>query len=146
MRIAVLNAIFFIAIIATSTGVSAQNVYKCGDAYSQLPCPGGVTIDTADPRTSTQKTQADLATARDARSADAMESARLRQEKADLAANAPPRAAASAAKSSKPQAKRAMKKMKRLPASFTKPAAGANKKTQHSPQNKSVKAKDDSTP
>ncbi|MDO8249764.1 MAG: hypothetical protein Q7T78_08640 [Rhodoferax sp.] len=84
-----LNAIFLIAFFALSTGAGAQNTYKCGSTYSQLPCAGGVVVDTADQRTSAQKTQADLTTDQNARTADAMEKARLRQEKMDIAANTP---------------------------------------------------------
>lgn len=84
-----LNALVLIAITALSTAASAQNVYKCGDTYSQLPCPGGVVVDATDQRTSAQKAQSDLATGRDARTAEAMEKARLQQEKIDLAANTP---------------------------------------------------------
>ena len=89
MQVTTLNAIFLIATSALSTGVAAQNTYKCGDTYSQLPCPGGVVVDVTDKRTSAQKTQSDLATGRDARTAEAMEKARLQQEKIDIAANTP---------------------------------------------------------
>ena len=77
-----LKAVVLIAIATVlSTGASAQNTYKCGDTYSQLPCPGGIIVNTTDKRTSAQKTQSDLATARDARTAEAMEKARLQREK-----------------------------------------------------------------
>jgi hypothetical protein len=87
MRGFIFNAIFLIASSALSAGATAQEVYKCGDTYSQAPCPGGVVIDTTDQRTQAQKTQADLVTGRNARTAAAMEQARLQQEKRDLAAN-----------------------------------------------------------
>ena len=87
MQIVTLNAIVLIAIYALSTGATAQITYKCGDSYSQTPCPGAVVIDIADDRTAEQKLQADLATGRDARIAEAMRKARLDQEKRDLAAN-----------------------------------------------------------
>ena len=65
----------------------AQTTYKCGSSYSQTPCPGGTTVDTNDPRTSDQKRQTDLATLRDAKVANAMETSRLKKEKADLASS-----------------------------------------------------------
>lgn len=89
MQIVTLNAIVLIAIYALSTGATAQTTYRCGDSYSQAPCPAAVVIDTADDRTAEQKLQADLATGRDARIAEAMRKARLEQEKRDLAANTP---------------------------------------------------------
>ena len=87
MQIVTLNAIVLIAIYALSTGATAQITYKCGDSYSQTPCAGAVVIDIADDRTAEQKLQADSATGRDARIAEAMRKARLDQEKRDLAAN-----------------------------------------------------------
>lgn len=88
MQIVTLNAIFVIAFYALSTGATAQITYRCGETYSQTPCPGAVVIDTTDNRTSEQRLQADSATARDARMAAAMQKTRLEQEKRDLAANA----------------------------------------------------------
>ncbi len=82
-------AILFVAACALSTGARAQNVYKCGNIYSQMPCPGSQVIDVTDERTLAQKNQAELSNTRDARLADAMEKARLQQEQKDLAANTP---------------------------------------------------------
>jgi hypothetical protein len=98
-----LIAMFIIATCALSTGARAQKVYKCGNAYSQTPCPGGDLIDPADPRTSDQKNQTDLAIGRDARLADAMEKARLAQEKKDLAANTPAKKSLEASKRQSPK-------------------------------------------
>jgi hypothetical protein len=90
MRFVALNTIILIAACALSTGATAQKTYKCGNSYSQLPCPDGEVIDTADPRTPEQKSQADAATRRDALAADALEKSRLEQEKRALAARPPP--------------------------------------------------------
>lgn len=130
MQIRIPSAIFLIATIALSTGAIAQNVYKCGDAYSQTPCPGGATVDAADQRTPVQKTQADLATRRDARAADAMEKARLQQEKTDIAANTPtvkPDVTGTATDTGTTHAK---KKKKRTPDYFTAEVPGKKKKKQ----------------
>ena len=59
----------------------AQTTYKCGNSYSQQPCPGGTVVDTADPRTSEQKKQAEQAIQRDAKLASELEKSRLQQEK-----------------------------------------------------------------
>lgn len=89
MRNIALTTIFLIAINSLSTGATAQNIYKCGDTYSQQACPGAVVVNAADKRTREQKSQTDAATGRDARTANAMASARLQQEKIDIAANTP---------------------------------------------------------
>jgi len=75
-------AIFLIATGAILTRVEAQNVYRCGDSYSQSPCPGGVAIDAGDSRTKGQKAQADAATQRDRQTANTLEKERLKQEAA----------------------------------------------------------------
>jgi len=82
-------ALLFIAVCALSTGASAQTTYKCGNSYSQLPCPGGVALDPRDGRDSSQKIQSDTATLRDARAAEARQAERLAQEQKDLRANTP---------------------------------------------------------
>ena len=113
-----LNALFLFGSFVLSTGAMAQTVYKCGDSYSQTPCSGGIAIDAFDPRSSEQKMQADAATRRDARTADAMEQARLAQEKKDLAANTPPLQPARVAKANKVSTSK-IKKKKRKPAHGT---------------------------
>lgn len=77
------NALLLIAMLSISTGTSAQNTYKCGNAYSSTPCPGGVTVDTQDTRTSAQKAQSEAATTKTAKSGDAMEKSRLTQERVE---------------------------------------------------------------
>ena len=105
------DARVMLAACLVTGGAMAQTVYKCGNTYSQLPCPNAGVIN-ADARSRAQKVQADQATARDARLASAMEKARLQQEKADLAANTPPPKPAITGSASKPRPG-AMKKKKK---------------------------------
>jgi hypothetical protein len=90
MKSGLVNALFFIAATSMWTGAKAQKVYRCGQNYSQTPCAGAEQVDTTDTRTPAQQKQTSQAAARDARAANALEKARLSQEKADLAANARP--------------------------------------------------------
>jgi hypothetical protein len=120
----------------SSTPVMAQNVYKCGDSYSQSPCPGGVAID-PDRRSPAQKAQADAATARDAQAARSLEQARLKQEAAARAANTP--AIKSTVKDTPKSTPQARKKS-RQPEYFTarepggkKPAKTSSKAVKESP-------------
>jgi hypothetical protein len=69
---------------------AAQNVYKCGDGYSQQPCPGGRSLAIDDGRSEAQKKQTNTAARRDARMADAMEKERLRQEAQPVPSYVPP--------------------------------------------------------
>jgi hypothetical protein len=75
-----LIATILIAASPLSLGAAAQNVYKCGAAYSQQPCPGGNAVAAGDPRSAEQKAQAGAAARRDARLADSLEKDRLRQD------------------------------------------------------------------
>ncbi len=75
-----LTTIFFIAAPALSTGSMAQNVYKCGATYSQIPCEGSVSLNMADRRSKEQQLQSGTVVKQDAKTADAMEKARLKEE------------------------------------------------------------------
>ncbi len=81
-------AMFFIAITLITTRAMAENVYRCGNSYSQTPCPDGKTMEVQDTRTSAQKAQTDAATQRTTSAADAMERERLQKEAQLQAANA----------------------------------------------------------
>lgn len=141
-----LIAILFVAVCALSAGARGQNVYKCGNVYSQMPCPGSQVIDTADKRTPAQKIQTDLASSRDARLADAMENARLKQEKKDLAANTPAKkpldqpASAKTPKKVSSQSVKVKRKKEDLPEYFVAQRPGDMKKK--SPASKATPAKD----
>jgi hypothetical protein len=71
-------------------GAAAQTIYRCGDTYSQQPCPGGSQVQAADPRSASQKSQAGAAARSDAKAADAMEKARLKEEAKPAQAYIPP--------------------------------------------------------
>lgn len=114
-----------LALAACSAG--AQQVYRCGSSYSQQPCPGGTAVETMPNGTTSQ----DAAKARanaigDAKRADAMEKARLAQEKnAPKAVVMGPQAVASA-----PVAKAAAKKKPgkdKKPDHFTAAVPGTGK-------------------
>ena len=67
----------------------AQPVYRCGDTYTNKPCPGGKEIQADDPRTPAQRAQTSEAARRDAKLADEMEKARLKLEAKVSVAPAP---------------------------------------------------------
>ncbi|WP_298931466.1 hypothetical protein [uncultured Ramlibacter sp.] len=99
-------ATFFIAPFVQWTGATAQNVYKCGHSYSQQPCAGGSAVQAGDARSPEQKAQADAATRRDAKTADAMEKERVKQEARPAQVSIPPprpQADAPSAKAKKPE-------------------------------------------
>lgn len=95
-------AVFFIAACALLTGARAQNVYKCGDSYSETPCPGAKLIKTEDARQPAQKKQTDTATHDSAKLAQELQKERLAQEKLALSNQHPivPTPVAKAAQSS----------------------------------------------
>jgi hypothetical protein len=130
--------IILIAVSCLLTTARAQIVYKCGESYSAQPCPGGVIVKSADVRTRDQKEQADRATARDMRTANALESARLQQEAEDLAANTPPWQAQSRQPGTDKKAQRVDKKIKpiRIKTPAAKKSSVPVKKTPHKKANK----------
>jgi hypothetical protein len=66
--------------MAPAAAQNTQSIYRCGDSYSQQPCAGGKLVAASDTRSASQKSQTDQATRRDAKSADTMEKARLKEE------------------------------------------------------------------
>ena len=79
---------------------AGQTVYRCGDSYSQQPCPDAKSVPAEDPRTATQRRESLQATQRDAQAGKRMEEARLKEEA--RAARAPAEAAPAAAPDEKP--------------------------------------------
>jgi hypothetical protein len=80
MNIRTRFALVLIAFCAISMPASAQKVYKCGNSYSQVPCPDGETLEPADTRTSAQKTDAQRIQKMQSREADNLEKLRLKDE------------------------------------------------------------------
>jgi len=79
-----------IAASTLSTLATAENVYKCGNTYSQSPCPGAKLLNIDDSRDPQQKKLKDEVTRRDAELANDMEKARLANEAALAAQRTPP--------------------------------------------------------
>lgn len=77
------TAIILIAIYAHMTGAAAQTAsetWRCGNSYSDQPCPGGKAVEAADPRSSADRRAADADTRRDRASAEVLERDRLRRD------------------------------------------------------------------
>jgi hypothetical protein len=68
-------------VLAAAGAANTQTMYRCGSSYSQQPCPGGSEVTAVAPRPTSDVAQARAAAQADARRADAMEKARLAQEK-----------------------------------------------------------------
>jgi cell division septation protein DedD len=126
-----LLALLLIAACATSTAAWAQKVYRCGATYSQTPCQDAVALDTDDARSKAQKTQADQATARDVKTANTLEQARLKEEKEAAIRSQPVsqgRKSSKAAPQTKTDASAPKKaKKKKEPELFTATAASEKK-------------------
>jgi hypothetical protein len=75
------HTILAAALVLCAPWSPAQTVYRCGNSYSQQPCPGGAPVAAADPRTPAEAAHSGSVAAADAKRADAMEKARLAQEK-----------------------------------------------------------------
>ena len=75
-------ALILIASCALQAKAQTPNAYRCGNSYSQTPCPGGTPVDAADSRSSAQKAQSDAVIQRDKSTASSMEKSRLQEEEA----------------------------------------------------------------
>lgn len=69
------------ALALAATDASGQTVFRCGNSYAQQPCAGGSAVDASDPRSPDQAAVAGKVAAGDAKRAEALEKARLAQEK-----------------------------------------------------------------
>jgi hypothetical protein len=69
------------ALVAASGTAGAQQIWRCGNSYSQQPCPGGRAIESVEPAQPADAARAEASARRDAERADAMERARLEQER-----------------------------------------------------------------
>lgn len=85
------NLPVFILLAAAAGLAAAQDVYRCGDSYSQKPCPGGALVPTDDARSAIQRSQAKEDAQRVSKAADAMEKARLKEEAKAAVYLPPPR-------------------------------------------------------
>lgn len=115
---------------------SAETVYRCGESYSQRPCPGGKQVQTDDPRSASQRAQTLEAVQRDAKAAEAMEKSRLKEEAKPAQALMPAPKTETAGPPDGPAVTPAIAKK---PAYFT--AVSPAKKGQAQPGKKKKKAK-----
>lgn len=92
---------FLLTFLALAAGAaSAQTVYRCGSSYGTQPCAGGTAVDVSDTRTRGDALRASKVASEDWKRAEAMEKARLAQEK-----NAPKALIIGAKEAPKPEAK-----------------------------------------
>jgi hypothetical protein len=73
--------IFLATLALAGTFASAQTVYRCGNSYGTQPCDAGTALDVTDHSTPADAARATRRTADDMKRAEAMEKARLAQEK-----------------------------------------------------------------
>ena len=106
----------------------ASGVYRCGNSYSDAPCPGGQTVATDDARSAAQQRQAQEVKQRDTAMAEQLATERRARERAAVpqrAAGIGPQAA-DAAKAAKPAASapqpRKVKKTQPRPTKAPKPS------------------------
>ncbi|HBH38196.1 MAG TPA: hypothetical protein DDX06_07415 [Curvibacter sp.] len=70
------------AALACCAAAPAQTVYRCGNSYSQTPCPGGSTLDATDSRTPEQRKAHEASVRQEKRAGDTLEKTRLKEEAA----------------------------------------------------------------
>jgi hypothetical protein len=104
---------------APATAQGAQNIYRCGNTYSQQPCADGKLVAASDSRSAAQKSQTDEAAKRDARAADAMQKARIKEEARPVPVGVPATRPASAPKDTKKSERKPKKSKSKKDEPFT---------------------------
>lgn len=110
----------------------AQKVYRCGNSYSQVPCPGGAPVETEDPRSPEQRKASEHSAKTERHMADKMEKERHKDEAAAArAAQQADKAERSAAlkaeqKAAQENKSRSSSKVEKVPA-YRAPATSGNK-------------------
>jgi G3E family GTPase len=74
-----------LAALGICHGASAQQVFRCGNSYSQTPCTGAIAVNTDDPRTDAQRAQAKQGLSSDKALARELEATRRKDESMALA-------------------------------------------------------------
>lgn len=69
-------------LLLAAHGLHAQAVYRCGNSYSQTPCPGGNVVETTDSRTPEQRKAHEASVRQEKRAGDQLEKTRLKEEAA----------------------------------------------------------------
>jgi hypothetical protein len=89
-RMARAAAILIVASTAATfvASAAAAPIYRCGQTYTQTPCPGGRLVDSSDPRTAAQRAEAKRVAEREKKLAAQMERERVAKEKAAKPASA----------------------------------------------------------
>lgn len=104
MRPAIPSVLIPVLLAFSLPWAAAQTVYRCGSSYSQEPCAGGKAVDVTDKASAADAARATRGAQVDAQRADAMEKARLAQEKnapKAIVMGAPPAAEAKPGKDAK---------------------------------------------
>lgn len=81
-----LSHLIVILLLSLTATAKAQTVYRCGNSYSQQPCPGGNAVDATDPRSPEQQKAAQQGARHERRVADALEKQRIKEEEAAVRA------------------------------------------------------------
>jgi hypothetical protein len=68
-------------LLMACVGAQAQAIYRCGTEYSQTPCPGGKVLESSDPRSAAQRTEALRVAAQERRRVAELERERRALEK-----------------------------------------------------------------
>ena len=77
------SAFAILALCCVTWSAGAQPVYRCGNAYSQTPCPsGGKVVDATDPRTAAQRAEGRRVVDDERRLAAEMRRERLAEQRA----------------------------------------------------------------
>ncbi|AMO22762.1 hypothetical protein GCM10027034_32350 [Ramlibacter solisilvae] len=108
-------ALFALAAASAALPAAAQGIYRCGNSYSQQPCPGGNELKAPAGPSAREQARARQEARNEARTADAMERARLKEEAKPVPVYIPPEKHEAASEPGKPGS---LKNVKRPPSPY----------------------------
>ncbi len=111
-------------ILIAVNGVHAQTVFRCGSVYSQTPCPQGRFVEATDPRSASQRDEAERIAAAERKLAADMRNDRINEENARRPATAGSLSTPRPAAAAEPDAAKRKQKQKQKRSSVKHAASG----------------------
>jgi hypothetical protein len=131
------RSLMLVTLVALAGAAQAgQAIYRCGQTYSQTPCPDGKIVESTDPRTAAQRAEAKRVAVKEKQLAAKMERERKEREAASApqgaaSLSAPAAAEPASSPASKPKAHKGKPKKKTAAANkdFTAIVPGSKQKS-----------------
>ena len=117
-------ALFALSALVLALPAAAQGIYRCGNSYSHQPCPNGSEVQAPPAPSAEEQARSREGARQDAKTANAMEKARLKEEDKPVPVYIPPAKSEAGPEPETPT----VTKLKKKSPYFTAVAPGEKKK------------------